>query len=671
MVWGSFVVGLMLGIAVLAAPGYIVMRSLSASPSVALCTAPVISVALYNILAVLYSVLGVSCGFTTLFVPLVVVALALLFASRRLQRPQTVLLGVSGELGRRPLGKLPLSFAGISIAVAVLGAVFVTVVFYLSSLGDPNAFLSNYDNAFHLTHLRSFVDTGDYSSLAGGFYPSAWHCLGALIMSATGCDITVAEQAASLSFVVFAFPLGMSVFLATVFPDKPRRVVVGSLFCLCTWFFPWKILLFGPLYPNVASFTLMPASLALFIRLTGEEGTFKDRLAVLVPFVLAGIALVFAQPNTIFFSYLFVVPYLMYRVRVAVAKKLPGKKGTFASVVAEVVLLAACVAAWVALLSLPFMRSLVAYERDTPLALLPALRKLLTFQFVIWRPQYLLCAMLFVGAVRLLLENKTRWVAFSYGVLGFVYLASVSFSGLLRGYISGFCYNDYYRTAACVCIASVPLVAAGLDSALSALKALLRKSKVSDSGVAAIGSSAFALAVAWGFNYFPLFNVPRFASWGFDTIAYEVNASFNYEENRYYTEEEEAFVTKAKAICGSELVVNQPYDGSVFSYGLDDLNVLFPQYGFSQDGDKGILKERLVDVGQDEEVAASVRRLGAKYLLQLDQGSSFTGMSRKGTICDFSYEPSEWVGINQVRDDTPGFKLLLSDGDMRLYEICV
>ena len=35
------------------------------------------------------------------------------------------------------------------------------------------------------------------------------------------------------------------------------------------------------------------------------------------------------------------------------------------------------------------------------------------------------------------------------------------------------------------------------------------------------------------------------------------------------------------------------------------------------------------------------------------------------------YPPNveEWAGIDGVRDDTPGFEVVLSEGDMRLYKI--
>lgn len=669
MICLSFVFGLLAGIALLLLPGYLAARTLSAERVTALCVAPAISVALYNLLAVLYSLIGLFCSAFTLAFPLDVCFGFLAFITVWRNLKPCPLLFFGERQGDRPIRFLPLSWAGIAVLAAVLGSLLVSVALYLSNIHSSDAYLSFYDNAYHLTRLRSFYQTGVYSSASGGFYPSAWHCLGAMIMSATGCSIAVAVQASTISFVVCAFPLGMSFLLGTLFPSNPRRVFFGSMLCLCTWFFPWKILAFGPLYPNVASFTLMPALLALFIRLFGKEGAAKERIYVCVLLLLSGIGLVFAQPNTVFFSYVFLIPYLMMRARETVSNRMGGKYRIVGGVIAEMLLFALAVTLWIALLSLPFMQSLIAYERDQPFTFLEAVRKLLTFQFVVRLPQYALFLLLAVGGVFLLFDRKARWAVFSYGAIGFVFLASISFSGSLRGYISGFCYNDYYRTAACACIAAVPLVATGLDIITSALTSAILKIRTLALHHLYTCVACLIIAIFCVFNYFPLIEISRFASWGFVTMADYVDDDFNNSDCLYYTSEEEEFVQKAKMVCGSDLVVNQPYDGSVFSYSLDTLNILFPQYAFDQGGDKAVLKDGLGNIAEDKSVYDAARRLGAVYVLQLDQGSSFTGMSRNATYYDFSYVPAEWVGINEIRDDTPGFEVVLSDGDMRLYKI--
>ena len=34
-----------------------------------------------------------------------------------------------------------------------------------------------------------------------------------------------------------------------------------------------------------------------------------------------------------------------------------------------------------------------------------------------------------------------------------------------------------------------------------------------------------------------------------------------------------------------------------------------------------------------------------------------------------SFREQDWLGLSSISDETPGFKTVLSQGDMRLYEI--
>ncbi|WP_322151901.1 DUF6541 family protein [Paratractidigestivibacter sp.] len=675
MTWLLFASCLLLGISLLIAPGFLIGRIFGADRAFSAAFAPVASTALYAVLSVAYGFFGVPCALLSLvLVPmafLLALRLALIRSGARICEP----LSLHECFANKPLGHPHLSWTGLCIIGSFAFSLFLTVVFYLSPLGSPDELLPIYDNAFHLTRLRAFVESANYSSLSGGFYPSAWHCFSALIMSTTGCVTTIAAQASALSFVLCAFPLGMFCFLATLFPDKPRRVLLGSLFCLCAWFFPWKILISGPLYPNLASFALMPASLAVFLRLFSKNAGTRDRVVCVAMFISACAALVLSQPNALFFSAIFTIPFLMREVRKSVSGAIKNKASVPVGIFCEFLFLVLCVVAWVAVMRLPFMQSLVSYEQEKRFTLAQALPKLLTFQFIIWRPQYLLFVALFIGAVRVLTEGESRWLTFSYAAVAIVYLASVAMDGALRGYISGFCYNDCSRTASCVCIVAVPLVAAGLDTALTLVtRGLQRMSVYLPKAVchrAALILQAVCLVLFAGFNYFPLFDIPRFASWGFDTIAWETHDCATNKKIKFYTNKESNFVKKAKEIVGDSLVINQPYDGSVFSYAMDGLNVVFPRFGFLSEGsDESYLMANLCNIASDASVRDAVDRLGIKYVLLLDQGDrNDAGLNLQGTFYTLGYNSDEWTGVDTIRDDTPGFKSLLCDGDMRLYEI--
>jgi hypothetical protein len=119
-----------------------------------------------------------------------------------------------------------------------------------------------------------------------------------------------------------------------------------------------------------------------------------------------------------------------------------------------------------------------------------------------------------------------------------------------------------------------------------------------------------------------------------------------------------------------ELIINQPYDGSVFARSVYEVPTLYNNYGGGGRYDE-TLREHLAEVASNPEVQEALSELGVRYFLQLDQSGTNRGMniSSTGSVYDLGYTIKEWAGIDNVRDDTPGFTLLLSEGDMRLYRI--
>ena len=116
------------------------------------------------------------------------------------------------------------------------------------------------------------------------------------------------------------------------------------------------------------------------------------------------------------------------------------------------------------------------------------------------------------------------------------------------------------------------------------------------------------------------------------------------------------------------------------------------------------MRERLDEFATNEDVRSAVREMGAQYLLQLDN-PAYTDYplglqepaidpgkqdyendpdkeNRPRDLNDYrvaggddtfyniiTYHPDEWAGIDSVNDETPGFEIVLSQGDMRLYRI--
>ena len=122
--------------------------------------------------------------------------------------------------------------------------------------------------------------------------------------------------------------------------------------------------------------------------------------------------------------------------------------------------------------------------------------------------------------------------------------------------------------------------------------------------------------------------------------------------------EERQFVDKVKRIVGNNTVINIPSDGSIWLYASDDINVISRQFYSTPYKEYELFKTSLYEASKNNEVVNAIQKTRARYVLILDE-----------TVNVGFFDPNEWKGILNITDDTPGFTRLLSDGDMRLYQI--
>lgn len=679
--WTDLLLAVPMALACLLAPGFLLVRALGIRGEISLCLAPIASIAAYGALSIAYGAVGIPCGLLTLVLPPAVLG-AILLALRVRHGDGSSALGI----GERLVGQSASPSVGgvraaatpfrVAMLVAVAAGVVTSTAVYVMSLGDPNSFVQTYDNAWHLTRVHEFAQTSCYSPLVGGFYPSAWHCLAALVESGMGVSTAMAEHAANLAFIVGAYPSSSVLLLAALFPDRPRRVVLGAMLCLIFAFFPWRIMLFGPLYPNLAAFSLMPAEAALFILLLGSGVARGDRIRLVGLFVLGGVAMVLSQPNAIFSTGAFLIPYCVWRMRDFVKERLENRPhASVLSVAAAAGLSAAFIVLWVLLAQAPFMSSVVNYPREPLLGFGAALRWGLGFGFVIRRQQFALTALVALGAFVLLLRPRRRWLTFSFALLMGIYVVAISFEGALQHLIAGFWYSDYYRLAATACVFGVPLAAAGLDAIVSALMwcghRLGARTRLSWAPRAGAVASVLATVALLALNYVPFEFIDwYYRSYAFDAVAYELRDLYQNEGNWALGSEELAFARRAsEAVPEGSRVLNIPFDGSCFTYSACDLDVLYDSYTVDQSQNGVTLRMGIDRVADDALVRDAANALGVDYVLKLDQGTSTDGFDDGASAYLLGYDPKHWVGMTAVDDETPGLECVLSEGDMRLYRI--
>ena len=685
---------LMLSIAVaivaLMVPGALAARALGLRAVASIACAPLVTCALVGVLGTVFGLVGVPSGPVTLIcIPSVVLAVAALARGRLSpvrERRGPVGAHARAEAPRSPaiLGRAAtvlgrdVSWAALAAAVAVAVGLLTCATVFLPSLGDVEAFSQNYDNAFHMSRVRTFMDTGVYSSLAGGFYPSAWHCLAALVGVTCQASVAMSITASMVAIVGVAYPLSMFSLLAVVFPDRPRRVLLGCAACTMIAYFPWRIMLFGPLYPNVLSFSLMPAVVGLFAVLVAPDTGRGTRTRAAVLFVIGGVALALAQPNGVFSAGVFLIPCCLAAAAMWARRARASRAAAVAAAAATALLIGAV---WVCLLNVPFFEAIVTYPRDTPLEPAQALKWALSLSYVIRRPQFMAGAVVALGCIGLLVERRRRWLLFGYALTVALFVVSISFEGRLREVLTGFWYNDYHRLAASAAVFAVVPLAVGLDYIvgvpIACCRRLARRAEGGRARLYAVACGVAVCAVLAGMyllNTRPLSIVPeQYKSYGFDAVMFEMRDMYGCGENGEtgpLDASERAFLDRvAQEVEPGAAIVNQPYDGSVFGYALDGLNLLFRQYNPPDDPAMTEARLRGFEIAGDPAVAAAFRELDARYVLQLDHGSGPQDMNEAGSFYLDGYGKEGWCGVNLVGDDTPGFTTVLSEGDMRLYRV--
>lgn len=142
-------------------------------------------------------------------------------------------------------------------------------------------------------------------------------------------------------------------------------------------------------------------------------------------------------------------------------------------------------------------------------------------------------------------------------------------------------------------------------------------------------------------------------------------------EEAVFSEEEVNFANKAKATVGEKaLVANIPFDGSYLSSGVVGLNVAYRAletagyWDGTTDPEGTLIRANLCNYMSDSATYDALENSGIRYVILFDI------YDKDGErMYDAAKDLSLWRGIMNVSDDTPGFEIVLAEGDMRLYRL--
>lgn len=681
--WFEFALSFLLCSLMLLIPPFLVLVSVTRlNWCKALSIAPLVGVVFYTGTATLFGLVGITASPLTLVGPLL--ALGMICSAVRLIRARRD-VGVKA-ISLRGAARMVLRGDARAVMLYVLVGIVATTIVFVWNLDTAASIFQAYDNGAHLNAIRAFLESGNFSLFNSSiyvtsesvtpfvetvsFYPRALYCIVALTVQMSGAPVSVALNATNAVLLGVIFPLGAYVLLDRLFAGDCRKVLIGSLACVA---FPsgcWEFVAFGPLYPMLLSYALVPGTISCFLSLFDRPLSLRGRVRWLVLFLLGCVAIAVSQPCGIFLMAVFLAPFCVWQ-----AYEIPYnlRRPRWLSVICAVITAGVIVFVWMLCYKLPAFSSLVEFNWSATASVPEAIVDVLLLSTRGNSEHYVLAVFVIVGFVLCLRRRDWRWLSCSYVIVCVTYVVCAATEGELKHILGGFWYTDQHRLGANVAIVAIPLAVIGSLFVYDALRrGFVRLSKRTGRVPCMQSSARLCMIVLWLVIFCPSVT---FSYYGTIATAFGGLEEEIYYENSMSTvhvldAEEVAFVLEVlELVPEGALIINSPNDGSAFLYGLFGMNIYYRRFalpGLSGELDSSVtIRSYLNELTTNDDVHAALEEIGARYVLLLDQGDD-EGEEREYF---WSYYPDQWVGIESIDDDTPGFTVVLARGDMRLYRI--
>lgn len=659
-------------------PGFLPQVCGGLSLSKCLVFAPHVSIALYCGVAILLSLAGIPCSAISLLIVCLVISCILSAVITLIRKKRDESLALARGTKR-----------DASLALFLLTGVIVSGIVYYSSIFNISAPVQSYDNLFHYNVIEGLLNSSDWSTLhvsvypggvapttsPAGFYPIAWHTLAAILSSIAGISVVEASHVVNFVFMSVVFSAGSFYFLREIFHDRSLSLGVSAIVFCFNAAFPWVLFCVWPLFPNASSLCLTPAVMGAFIKIVHElletRRLSTTSFGAWAPLVVGAISLAFTQPNALFSCAAILAPYCVYAAYIAAKDgKLVKRKKSFKPVFAPMLCVVIIFLLWVLVANLPMLRGVVQYYWPPISTIWQACVDFALAAYPIQAVQLIPAILTLVGLVYSLLHPKYAWISAALFFNGLIFVVSASFGdNLVKHLLSGFWYTDPYRTASNLALVAMPLICLG---ATWIVKSIYSRAKAISSIGSAYACCGLFLLVIGVLNYTSYYEIRGILEIhtpyeGITASCHDLT-NLSSEDDVVLTQEEASFLDEVASVVGdSDLIANCPFDGSAFSYALDGLNVYSRRYeGFDSESETDLsvdIRSSLDDLASSEELSSQMRGAGFKYVLIL--GRDYEHMSEFSEL----FHEEDWEGFYSVNDSTPGFEVVLSEGDMRLYEI--
>lgn len=655
--WASFIAAFLCGILTIIVPGYFAGRAFFSNPLQAIAFSPTASVALFIVVGLIAYPISMSALHIYLLVLLLCLTLFMLFRKKR-----------SALNASQYLSQLTYVLVGTAL----------TVLVFLRNIDGPASYSVQTDTTFHLSCAKAMLDSGRYSILhaseypdlmstgKGTFYPAAWHIITAVASGLSKANIVIAHNAINFIICSFVYPLSTWLFLSSIFKNDKSLIFAGGITFILFSYFPWAFLIVGQFDSNLLANALLPAFLFSFYQLIANDrlsnevsiGLSKSKLlsstaCAICLLSISFIALAGSQTNAVFSAGVICIPLIIqffWKTAGHYTDRIDLRFLTSALILGLIIGL------WLLVYSLPFIQPIVSVYREPIATPVEAINNILLLKF--GQPvnaQPILGLLVSIGFIIAFASTRYRWMSISYLLVATLAFACMTLNHPLRQLICGFWYSGIIRLNGVLAIAATPLAAIGLCKSINLIiRPLSNHDRI---GTVDLLIPVFILSM----TVLMVFAYPKTISYSKNNYRYlcgQIQANYSLTSGVSISPEERRFVNKVKQIVGNEPVINIPSDGSIWLYASDNIDVISRQFYSTPYKEYKLFKTSLYEASKNNGVLNAIQKTSARYVLILDE-----------TVNVGYFDPNEWKGILDITDDTPGFTCLLSDGDMRLYQI--
>lgn len=662
MSWSAAVLPALVSALVYMLPGIMVALAAGFRMGRAILVAPTLSVGTVAGLAVVLGKVGVRFSIWTELIGTLLLTAAVLALRLLITRPQH--RRVDHHHGTSP-GRLRVwaaPFMGLVINAVTVWWTFIDV------LSGPDAIIQAYDTPFHFSVIRYLMVTSNGSSIGAAlvdrtvgssFYPAGWHDTVALVAQTTDAWLPVAVNANVILILTLVWPLSVMALTRAILPGHPWALLGAGAAAGLFGAFPMRFAIWGLLYSNLLSWAILPGAMAIFIWMWQRRPLTSSLLLFAIAFT--GVAL--CQPNGVFTAAVLLMPFLLAQSwRMCRGKRL----GAVRAILVDVVLVTGVAALWHKIYNAPFMHRTVIFDWPAHTNVEGAFRELVTGSTNNMRLSPVISAATAIAVATWVIlwarrRDRSLWPVVALLGTGVLYVLGAGVPSesavpgrlhFMRDLLTGFWYHDQYRLAAIPVLVAVPLVGA-----------LIAAVAEGSSRHRFVSGCAAALVLS-------LILVPTLVTSEFSVRRANIERDSSLNGTQPLTPTELNFLQQVtRYVPTGEPVLNNPYDGSAYAYGLMNLNTVYRSYEANWIGHATKDQDDLHQVTNDaaakpDLVCPLLERNDVRYVLVMPKNAtSYSGQD------GVRYSVSWWKGL-EISSSTPGFVPVLTDGkgDV-LYEV--